>query len=148
MIDFSLTEAQLLLKDQAHRFAAERVRPVAAEVDRNPDPDSYPFELYAEASQLGFTKILIPEKYGGLGLGLLDLVIIIEELGWGDSGLASSLGVTAFCILLVFFCRPWFLQKKHLACEHGRLCPGRFYRALPVYRVSGFFSNRVQSAPV
>ena len=99
MIDFTLTEEQKLIQSTARRFARERIRPVAAEVDRNPNADCFPQELFKEAAQLGFTKLLVPEKYGGPGMGLLDLVILMEELGWGDAGVANSIGTTAFCIL-------------------------------------------------
>lgn len=114
MIDFELSEQQKLLKDQAHRFAIEEVRPVAWEVDKNPDPDCWPDELYRKASDLGYTKILIPEEYGGPGLGLLDLVVIMEEIGWGDVGVAVTLGTTAFCIAPIAAAGTDYQKEKFL----------------------------------
>ena len=39
--------------------------------------------------------MLVPEKYGGLGLSLIDFALVMEEIGWGDAGVASTIGVTS-----------------------------------------------------
>jgi len=101
MIDFSLTEEQKMLRDTAHKFAQAEIRPVAAEIDRDPDPNTFPWELVKKAAQLGFTKMLVPEKYGGFGLELVDFGIVMEEIGWGDAAVASMLGVTTYGALSI-----------------------------------------------
>jgi len=91
VIDFSLTPDQLQLRQVAREFARKEIRPLAAEYDRRTNPDdTFPWEIYEKGNALGFNKALIPEELGGLGLGDLDVAIMIEELAWGDVGVALT----------------------------------------------------------
>ena len=91
MIDFSLTPEQLQLRQVARDFTREQIRPIAAEYDRRTSPDeTFPWEIYEKANALGFNKALIPEKFGGAGLSNLDVAITLEELAWGDVGVALT----------------------------------------------------------
>jgi alkylation response protein AidB-like acyl-CoA dehydrogenase len=91
MIDFTLTESQQELRRVAREFARKEIRPIAAELDRNPDPtQSFARDLYPKANALGFNTALVQEAYGGAGLGDLDFAIILEELAWGDVGVALT----------------------------------------------------------
>ncbi len=88
MIGFDLTQEQIALQDMAHKFAANEIRPRAAECDRTGE---FPTELFAKAFDLGIMSGFIPEAHGGLGLSALDACLIEEELGWGCSGIATSM---------------------------------------------------------
>lgn len=95
MIDFRLTDDQLQLQDVARRFAESEVRPIAADYDRRPDPrDSFAAEASCKACALGFHAMLVPEEHGGLGLGLMDFCLVIEELAAADIGFAMNFGVS------------------------------------------------------
>ncbi len=79
-MEFGLTEEQQLLKDTVRRFLAdrcpsERVRSVM-ESDTGHDT-----ELWSGLAELGITAITIPEAYGGIGSGFLDLALVAEEIG-------------------------------------------------------------------
>lgn len=96
MIDFSLTEEQQQFQALARQFARERIIPIAAKCDQE---EHYPEALVAAAFELGLLHTGIPESLGGLGLGMLDEVIIGEELAYGCMGIytilmASELGIT------------------------------------------------------
>ncbi len=91
MVGFELNEEQKALCQTVHDFAENEIRPIAAEIDRSMS-DEFPIEVVREAAKLGFTTLIIPEKYGGGGLGDLELVLLCEELAWGDAGLASTIG--------------------------------------------------------
>jgi acyl-CoA dehydrogenase len=96
MVDFSLSEEQKALQKLAHEFAQNEIRPYIKDIDQNTDPKkSFPWEIVKRGLQLGFGCILVPEEYGGLGKGLLDSALVMEELAWGDAGIAGSIGVTA-----------------------------------------------------
>nr|NIO38625.1 acyl-CoA dehydrogenase [Candidatus Bathyarchaeota archaeon] len=89
MLNFSLTEEQKTLKETIRKFAEKEIRPIAKEVDNKPDPrTSFPRELVKKANKLGFGKLLIPAEYGGYGGSLLDYSILMEELAYGDAGIA------------------------------------------------------------
>jgi len=88
MIGFDLTEEQIALQDMAHKFAANEIRPKAAEYDRD---GTFPIEIFRKAFDLGLMTGFIPEALGGMGLCSLDLCIIEEELAWGCAGITTSL---------------------------------------------------------
>jgi len=88
MIGFELTQEQVALQDMARKFAANEIRPKAAEHDH---AGTFPTEILEKAFGLGLMTGFIPEEYGGLGLSALDACIIEEELGWGCSGITTSM---------------------------------------------------------
>lgn len=95
-----LNPDQLLLKQEAHRFAAEVLRPAAAALDDlRPEeviaPGSPLRELFRTAYKTGHHLRGFPPQLGGAGLGPLESHVVGEEFGWGNAGLSISLGVTA-----------------------------------------------------
>jgi acyl-CoA dehydrogenase len=92
MIDFTLTDEQQAMRDLAHTFAEQEIRPVAAELDER---EEFPWDLVKKADELGLTTFAFPEDVGGLGLtDELTNCIITEELSWGCAGVATVLGGT------------------------------------------------------
>ena len=93
MVDFTLSDEQRMLQDTARAFARDEIRPAAARILKRPDGVT-PWDLfrdtYAHACDLGFTRMLIPERYGGVGGSCLDNVIVMEEFGAADAGIAAS----------------------------------------------------------
>jgi acyl-CoA dehydrogenase len=88
MIDFSLTDEQWARRELAHDFAAKEIRPVAWEYDREA---TWPQAIIEKAWELGLMNAHIPEEYGGAGASFIDGVLITEELGWGCSGIGTSI---------------------------------------------------------
>ena len=88
MIGFDLTEEQIALQDMAHKFAANEIRPKAAECDQT---GTFPMEIFRKAFDLGLMTGFIPEALGGLGLGSLESCLIEEELAWGCAGITTSM---------------------------------------------------------
>jgi len=92
MVDFSLTREQLELQRLAREFAEKEIKPIAALYDRCPDPSKcVPLDVVRKAAKLGFTTLIIPEKYGGVGGKELDVAILSEELAKADIGLAETI---------------------------------------------------------
>jgi butyryl-CoA dehydrogenase len=77
-MDFSLTEEQAALQETARKYARERLPQVAKECEEADHPPSH--ELVREYAAMGFLGINVAEKYGGLGLGNVEALIVIEEL--------------------------------------------------------------------
>ncbi|MCQ4121544.1 acyl-CoA dehydrogenase family protein [Rhodococcus tibetensis] len=73
-----LTEERLAIQAMAREFATKEVLPVANELD--PVKGDIPMELRRKMADLGFFGVLIPEQYGGLGLGVFEYAVIVEEL--------------------------------------------------------------------
>ncbi len=88
-----------MLKELAHEFARDSIRPMAEHWDENSE---FPMEAIAEAHELGLMNLHIPEEYGGMGFGCLTEAIVQERLAWGDPGFATaaySNGLTAAPII-------------------------------------------------
>ncbi len=79
-MDFSLTETQELLRKSARAFLAERATPShvrhAATSERG-----YNNEFWRDVAGLGWTGLIIPERYGGAGMTFADMAVLLEE--WG-----------------------------------------------------------------
>ncbi len=88
LIDFTLTDEQKDIKELAHDFATKEIRPVAWDYDRD---STWPQEIVDKAWEVGLMNNHIPEEYGGPGLDYLTGCLIEEELGWGCSGIGTSL---------------------------------------------------------
>jgi acyl-CoA dehydrogenase len=88
-ISFALTAEQKELRSLARDFAANEIRPKAAEYDEG---SVHPADLIAKAHALGLMNLHIPEEYGGLGLSSFDGMLVGEELNWGCSGIGTSIG--------------------------------------------------------
>jgi acyl-CoA dehydrogenase len=88
MIDFSLTEEQKALVEMARRFTKERIIPVAAEADRS---SVFPKGVFEAAWEAGLVNLLVPNAYGGPGIGELEDTLIVEELGYGCTGIQTSI---------------------------------------------------------
>lgn len=87
---FRLTEAQESLRDDVRSFADDRIAPVAGELDRN---EEYPSEILEALGDRGWTGLTLPEEYGGEGEGLVELVVLVEELSAAMMPVASALAL-------------------------------------------------------
>jgi alkylation response protein AidB-like acyl-CoA dehydrogenase len=91
MINFNLTEEQLQLEETVRRFAQNEIKPAAEVLDRIANPkESFPADISRKATELGFQALMVPEEYGGIGGGLMEFSILMEEIGYGDVGVAIS----------------------------------------------------------
>ena len=92
MVNFQLDEMQEMLRELAHEFAIDEIRPNAEHWDANSE---YPREAIQAAHEMGLLNLHIPEDYGGPGLGLVEEVLVNEELAWGDPGFATAAYATS-----------------------------------------------------
>ena len=84
-----LTPERIMMRDMARKFVQEEVTPVANRLD--PEHGDIPRELITRMGELGFLGILVPEEYGGLGLGAFEYCLVAEELSRGWMSVASVL---------------------------------------------------------
>jgi butyryl-CoA dehydrogenase len=85
-MDFRLTEEQQQLQEAARRFARDKLPDIAEHLEvRNEAPSR---ELIHEYAEMGFLGINVPEEYGGLGLGNLEALIVLEEFAQISSAVA------------------------------------------------------------
>jgi len=79
-MNFDFSDDQKLLKDQAAKFLADKCKPEDVRKILESD-EPYDKALWTGLAEMGFLGTTIPEAYGGLGLGYLELCVIAEELG-------------------------------------------------------------------
>ena len=82
-----LTENQIMIRDTIREFAEKNIRPVIMEYDES---QKFPMEIMQKLGELGFMGILVPEEFGGAGLGYIEYALIIEELAKVDPSVALS----------------------------------------------------------
>ena len=86
---FDLGEDVEALRDMVHRWAQERVKPLAAEIDIKND---FPAELWTEMGDLGLLGMTVDEEYGGTGLGYVAHVVAVEEIARASASVSLSYG--------------------------------------------------------
>ncbi len=75
-MDFSLSEEQLMLKEQVRKFCESKLIPQAQEID---ETQEFPWDIYKQAGSLGYIGPYLPVEYGGAGGDLFTKAIIYEE---------------------------------------------------------------------
>jgi isovaleryl-CoA dehydrogenase len=86
---FGLSEEIEALRDMVHRWAQDRVAPMAADIDRD---NKFPTELWEEMGALGLLGITVPEEDGGAGMGYLAHSIAVEEIARASASVSLSYG--------------------------------------------------------
>jgi isovaleryl-CoA dehydrogenase len=86
---FALGDEVEALRDMVHRWAQDRVKPLAAEIDKT---NLFPAPLWKEMGALGLLGITVPEEYGGAGLGYLAHTVAVEEIARASASVSLSYG--------------------------------------------------------
>ncbi len=93
-MEFELTQDQKDIQKAAREFAQNEF---TAERGRYYDQkEEFPFDLWKKACELGFIGVHFPEEYGGAGMGILENILIVEELCRADSTIGSAIILSDF----------------------------------------------------
>lgn len=87
-MDFNLSEEAEMIRDTVRKFAEEKIRPVAHELD---EKEEFSIELTRQMGELGLLGMYISPEYGGSGLGYLEYIIAVEEIARVDGSQAATL---------------------------------------------------------
>jgi alkylation response protein AidB-like acyl-CoA dehydrogenase len=110
-LEYFLTEQQKTLKSLARRIAEERVLPVRAELD---EKEEFPHAIMKDMADSDLFRIFMPEKYDGLGGGVLELCLVVEELSRVCSAMAVSYAATALGAYAILLYGSEEQKKKYL----------------------------------
>ncbi len=91
-MDYFLTEDQMMIKELVRQIAEEKVIPVRGELD---EKEEFPWEIMNVLAQSDIFGIFVPEEYGGLGKGCLELCIAVEELSRACLGVSTTYAANA-----------------------------------------------------
>ena len=86
---FDLGEDVMAMQEMVHRWAQERIKPIAAEIDTT---NEFPNALWKEFGDLGLLGVTVPEEYGGAGMSYLAHVIAVEEIARASASVSLSYG--------------------------------------------------------
>jgi alkylation response protein AidB-like acyl-CoA dehydrogenase len=103
-IDLTLSDEDIAVQQNAHKFAEEVMRPASKKLEQlTPEEaiadDSPLWPFLKTAYELGYHKVIFPEEVGGMGLTPLQQAIVMEEMGWGSNGLCIQLGAAGAAAL-------------------------------------------------
>ncbi|MDH3321973.1 MAG: acyl-CoA dehydrogenase family protein, partial [Flavobacteriaceae bacterium] len=87
-MNFETSETQKLIAQSIRDFAKQHITPFMMDWDEN---QIFPTELFHKLGEMGFMGVLVPEAYGGAGLGYHEYITIIEEISKVDSSIGLSI---------------------------------------------------------
>lgn len=87
-INFEPTESQIMIAQMVRDFAAKEIKPKMMEWD---ETQEFPVEVFKKMGDLGLMGILVPEKFGGAGLGYAEYITAIEEISKVDGSIGLSM---------------------------------------------------------
>ncbi|MBI4425589.1 MAG: acyl-CoA dehydrogenase family protein, partial [Elusimicrobia bacterium] len=103
-MDYGLTEQQLELVDLARQVAEKKLKPVRAHYD---ETEEFPWPVVEEMRKADLFGIYLPEEFGGLGGGTLELVLAAEQMYKVCGGITMAYGATSLCALpILIFGNP------------------------------------------
>ncbi|KAI3385049.1 hypothetical protein SNEBB_005697 [Seison nebaliae] len=111
---FNLTDEQKDYVSMTKKFVKEEIIPVAAKYDKSGD---FPWPIIKKAHENGLMNGFIPQAYGGMGLSVLDGVLIGEEIAYGCTGIGTALEANGLGCAPVMLAGSEEQKKKYL----GRL---------------------------
>lgn len=91
-MEYFLTEEQIMIRDLARQIAREKVAPAAAKLD---ETEEFPWEIIKVLSETNFLGLFLPADYGGLGGGVMELCLAVEEISRACTGVATSYAANA-----------------------------------------------------
>jgi acyl-CoA dehydrogenase len=121
-MSFTLSEDQEAIRESAHEFAKDVIRPAAPHHDQTGE---YPWDVLTQAFEAGLMNLHVPEKYDGAGLSHLDSLLVAEELAWGCSGIGTAMEANGLAQAPILVSKDEGLIKKYLAPMAEDLKDGR-----------------------
>lgn len=88
-MSFGFSEEIEALREVTHRFAQERIKPLAVETDKK---NEFPAHLWNELGEVGLLGVTVPEEFGGAGMGYLAHTIAVEEIARASASISLSYG--------------------------------------------------------
>jgi len=111
LVDHPMTEEQKMLRELCRQIAEEKIRPVSRELD---EKEQFPWEAIKTMAQADLFRLCIPEAYGGMGPGLLNLCIATEEISRVDGGIATCYAASFLGMFPILLYGTEEQKKKYL----------------------------------
>ncbi len=110
-MDYELTEEQQAIVETAREIAQKKIKKVREHYDKT---EEYPWEIVEELRKADLCGVYIPQEYGGLGGGVMELVLVVEELSKACGGIALCVAATALGAYPILLYGSEEQKKKYL----------------------------------
>jgi len=110
-VNYFLTEEQQMIKELAAKVADEKIRPIAHECD---EKEEFPAEIVKVLGQADLYRVCIPEEYEGLGGGVFEMCLVVEELSRACGGIALAYAASGLGIIPIILFGTEEQKKKYL----------------------------------
>ena len=108
-LDSQLTEEERMVRDNAHRYAQDKLMPRALEAFRE---EKFDRDVISEMGEMGLLAVTLPEEYGGSEMGYVSYGLIAREVERVDSGYRSIMSVINSLVIFPIFAYGTEEQKR------------------------------------
>ncbi len=110
-MNYFLTDEQKMIKDLAAKIAKEKIAPLALDYDEH---GTFPNDIVKVLAQADLFRVFIPEEYDGLGGGVLEMSIVVEELSKACGGISLAYAASALGTIPIMLFGSDEQKKKYL----------------------------------
>jgi butyryl-CoA dehydrogenase len=110
-VNYFLTEEQQMIKDLAAQIAKEKIAPLAAEYDEN---QTFPHDIVEVLGKADLFRVFIPEEYDGMGGGIVEMSLVVEELSKACGGISLAYAASGLGTIPIILFGSDEQKKKYL----------------------------------
>src|SRR4030067_191973 len=93
---YNVDPGQQEIREWTRKFCEKEVVPLSIELDRRPEPQKFPYDLYKKLSDYGMVGFSMPKEYGGSGASKILEATLLEELAYFDAAVCLLAAVSSF----------------------------------------------------
>ena len=110
-MNYFLTEEQQMIKDLAAQIAKEKIAPIALEYD---EAGKFPWDIVEVLAKSDLFGVYIPKEYGGMGGGIMEMALVVEELSKACGGIALAYAASGLGAIPIILFGSEEQKKKYL----------------------------------
>jgi butyryl-CoA dehydrogenase len=110
-VNYFLTDEQKMIRDLAAQVAREKIAPIAAELDESGE---FPWDVVQTLAKADLFRVFVPSEYDGLGGGIFEMCLVVEELSRACGGIALSYAASGLGTIPIILFGSDEQKKKYL----------------------------------
>jgi len=110
-VNYFLTDEQKMIRDLAAQVAREKIAPIAAELDESGE---FPWDVVQTLAKADLFRVFVPTEYDGLGGGIFEMCLVVEELSRACGGIALSYAASGLGTIPIILFGSDEQKKKYL----------------------------------
>ena len=110
-MNYFLSDEQKMIRDLAAQVAREKIAPIAAELDESGE---FPWDIVQTLAKADLFRVFVPSEYDGLGGGIFEMCLVVEELSRACGGIALSYAASGLGTIPIILFGTDEQKKKYL----------------------------------